>query len=118
MSVTSTESPPHRPQKWTATVTVLLTLACVFVFEKLVFLTPPRSYKERVKREEALLTAQERRDKVYEERMRNVSEDDRRWHELLIHEEKDNSRYEDILDRWEQQQKAYQAYLDSLKKPQ
>jgi hypothetical protein len=116
MSDTPAQVPPSR--KGPVVLTVLLTLACVFIFEKLLILTPPNSSQERAKRSEALLAAQEKRSKEYEEFLNGAIEDHRRWHELLIQEEKDNERFEDILDKWEQQQKAYQAYLDSLKHPQ
>jgi hypothetical protein len=120
MSDTPTVMQPSTPpsRKGTVVLTVLLTLACVFIFEKVVVLMPPRSYAEQMRRSEALLSAREQRDKLYDEGLQREIEYQKQWHDLLIQQERDNNRYENILDRWEQQQKAYQAYLDSLKKPQ
>ncbi len=117
MSDTPTAMQPSTPpsRKGTVVLTVLLTLACVFIFEKLVVLMPPRSYAEQMRRWEALQSARERRDHLYEEALQRDMEHQKQWYDLLIQQQTDNNRYQKILDRWEQQQKAYQVYLDSLK---
>jgi hypothetical protein len=54
---------------------VAITLACVFVFEKLVGFVRTSDYEARAKRSEALLTAQEQRNPKYDEYYRHIEED-------------------------------------------
>jgi hypothetical protein len=117
------DAPSQIPQatssrKSTIIFTAFVTLALVFVFEKLLVLVPDSDYQNRAKRSEALLAAQEQRSKGYQEHYESVREDHKRYEALLSRQEHDIERFEKILGTWEQQQKAYQAYLDSLKHPQ
>ena len=119
MSDTHTEATQRkRPRKGSIVFTVLLTLACVFLFEKLLTMVPTPEYRARVQRSEALLAAQEHRSKEYQEYYESVQEDHKRFQALLAQQEQDITRFQKILDTWERQQKEYQTYLDSLKKPQ
>jgi hypothetical protein len=110
--------PTKSGRKGTIVLTVLATLAFVFILEKL--LVPVRDVEDqaRMKRSEALLAAQERRSKGYQEYYDRVLADNERVRALLSRQEKDAERFENILGTWERQQKAYQAYLDSLKPAQ
>jgi hypothetical protein len=117
------DAPPQIPEagssrKSTIIFTAFVTLAVVFVLEKLLVLVPDPAYQSRAKRSEALLAAQEQRSKGYQEHYESVREDHKRYEALLSRQEQDIERFEKILGTWEQQQKAYQAYLDSLKHPQ
>jgi len=99
-------------------LTVLATLVAVFIFEKLLVLSPKSEYQARAKRSEALLAAQEQRSKAYQEYYAGVQEDHKRFQKLLSQQEQDSPRFQKILDTWERQQREYQTYLDSLKRPQ
>jgi len=120
MSDVPLDRPPEAksPRKGIILVTVLATLAFVFLLEKLLVVVPTPGYQARVKRSEALLAAQEQRSKGYQEYYESVMADHKRFEALLSRQEKDAERFEKILGTWEQQQKTYQAYLDSLKHPQ
>lgn len=116
MSDTSAEAAPPKSSRTGGIVsTVLLTLACVFFFEKLVTMVPTSDYQARIKRSEALLASQEQRSKGYQEYYDSVKKDHGRFEALLGRQEEQNKRFEKVLETWERQQKEYQAYLDSLK---
>jgi hypothetical protein len=130
---------PPAPRKGIILLTIVATLAFVFIFERLPALFPTSEYQTRARRNEsdyevrlqrydadsqaraqrseALLAAQEQRNKGYQEYYESVRADHKSHEALLTREEQNAARFEKILDRWEQQQKAYQVYLDSLKPP-
>ena len=67
------------------------------------------AYDERVRRAEAIMTAQEQTHQRYVEILNKVEENERKA-------EENQRRFEKILATWEQQQQEYQKYLDSLNK--
>jgi hypothetical protein len=112
-------SPPSNSSaKTPIALTVLITLAAVFVLQQLIGMRHSADAESRAKRSEALLTAQEQRNPKYDEYYRRIEEDQKRTHALIEAQEQANKRFQQILDTWERQQKEYQVYLDSLKKPQ
>jgi hypothetical protein len=109
--------PAKNSRAGTIVLTILATLAFVFILEKLLVMVPAPGYQARAKRSEALLAAQEQRGKEYADYLRGVEENHKRYQAILTKQEEDIARFGKILDTWERQQREYQAYLDSLKKP-
>jgi|SRR5712691_1165307 len=110
-------STPAAPRTRNTVLTVLITLAAVFAFEKVFDVRRTSDYEARAKRSEALLTAQEQRTHKYDEYYQRIEEDEQRTRALLERQEQANARFQEILTTWERQQKEYQGYLDSLKHP-
>jgi hypothetical protein len=104
-----------RSRKTVIVITVIATLACVYIFEGAWSTAGRSDYEARAKRSAALLTAQEQRAQKYDEYYQRLEADQKRYQALQDRQEQSLVRFDKILDTWERQQREYQTYLDSLK---
>ena len=117
MDATTRDDTEHK-RKLNPSAIVAITVACVFIFEKLVGFVHTSDYEARAKRSEALLAGQEQRAERADDYYKRIEEDEKRTRDYLDRQQQDQARLDQILSTWERQQKEYQAYLDSLKHSQ